>query len=73
MRDYVEEEGIDYVIDHEWILGHFLLEGSEVGGLRFQRVDGERALGVPGWGAYQIERVSSASRETAPVTARRGS
>jgi len=53
---YLDAEGIDYVIDHEWILGHFLLDSTPEAATRFARVDeGDRALGVPGWRAYRLE------------------
>src|SRR5262249_1414421 len=53
ISDYIEAEGLDYVIDHEWILQHFLGNPAAAGanGARFARVDGDHALGVPGWAA----------------------
>jgi hypothetical protein len=63
--DYIAAQGIDYVIDHEWILRRFLLEPSGAGRrVRLARVDGDAALGVPGWGAYRVDH--------GPVTTGRG-
>jgi 4-amino-4-deoxy-L-arabinose transferase-like glycosyltransferase len=54
--DYIESQGIDYVIDHEWILGRFLsVPASAADGVALTRVDGDAAVGVPGWAAYRVE------------------
>ena len=59
LAEFVDRVGIDYVIDHEWILDHFLLDQASSAPVRFERVDeGERALGVPGWRAYRVERLA---------------
>ena len=68
IRRYISEQGIDYVIDHEWILGRFLLD--ETGGrddIGFDRVDGERGLGVPGWAAYRVVRGVAGARPATPA------
>ena len=31
LAEFVDREGIDYVIDHQWILDHFLLGVASVG------------------------------------------
>lgn len=61
LRDYVRRAHIDYVVDHEWIVGQFLSTERSGDGLRFARVEEDTALGVPGWSAYRVERL--------PVTA----
>jgi hypothetical protein len=53
--EYIEAQGIDYVIDHEWILRRFVLDPAGAGHrVRLARVDGAGALGVPGWAAYRV-------------------
>jgi len=53
--DYIESQGLDYVIDHDWILHHFLLDGAVAPQcMHFARIDGDAALGVPGWAAYRV-------------------
>jgi len=54
--DYIEAQGLDYVIDHDWILHHFLLDGQAAPRcIHFARIDGDDALGVPGWAAYRVQ------------------
>jgi hypothetical protein len=60
MPDYLEAAGIEYVIDHEWIVGRFLPLGGRPGSVRLARIDGARALGVPGWGAFRVQRAGEA-------------
>jgi hypothetical protein len=73
LAEFVDREGIDYVIDHEWILEHFLLDGATTSAVRFERVDaGGRALGVPGWRAYRVERPGGTASGGAGGASRRG-
>jgi hypothetical protein len=66
IRRYIADQGIDYVIDHEWILGRFLFGGARQDGLQFARVSGDGALGVPGWGAYHVLRGVTEARTGTP-------
>ncbi len=56
--EYIESQGIEYVIDHEWIVRHFLVDGTTGTPpcIHLARVDGAAALGVPGWAAYRVVR-----------------
>lgn len=70
--DYIEAEGLEYVIDHEWILRHFLLDGPAAPRcIHFARVDGAEALGVPGWAAYRVVREATTQGPGGPSVASR--
>jgi hypothetical protein len=73
IRRYIAAQGIDYVIDHEWILKRFLFDTPpQVDGLEFARVSGAAALGVPNWGAYHVLRgVAAASGAPPPLSSLR--
>jgi hypothetical protein len=62
LPEYVEAQRLDYVIDHEWIVGRFLPGTTPGSSLHLTRVDGERSLGVPGWSAYRVERSLAENR-----------
>jgi hypothetical protein len=69
IRRYIGEQGIDYVIDHEWILGRFLFEAPPGrDGLDFARVNGGTPLGVPGWGAYHVRRGVTETHTGSPTS-----
>jgi hypothetical protein len=71
IRAYIDTQRIDYVIDHEWILTHFLLEGDSTGTpVHFARVDHEHSLGVPAWRAYRVERSGSETASGGNVASR---
>jgi len=54
--EYIDAQHLDYVIDHEWILDQLLLShAARAQCVVFERVSGERALGVPGWAAYRVQ------------------
>jgi len=53
IRRYIDAQGIDYVIDHQWTLGRFLF-GERGGKEGVVRVAEESELGVRGWEAYRI-------------------
>ena len=55
LGDYIAARHIDYVIDHAWIVEHFLAEGAATA-VRLERVEGDGALGVRGWAAYRVLR-----------------
>jgi hypothetical protein len=71
LRDYVRAEHIDYVIDHEWIVSRFLLTPGASDGLHFARVEDDTDLGVPGWGAYRVERIPIVGAAGGPAMASR--
>jgi len=54
LRAYVAAARIDYVVDHIWILNRLLRPDEAGDGVRFVRVAGADALGVPGWCAYRV-------------------
>lgn len=73
LAEFIDSEGIDYVIDHQWILDHFLLDRDSTAPVRFERVDaGERALGVPGWRAYRVEHLAGTAARSSGVASRLG-
>lgn len=72
LRDYLARRGVDYVVDHEWILGRFLLETeADDGGPHLVRVGDSAALGVPGWAAFRVEPRAVASERGAAGVATR--
>jgi hypothetical protein len=74
--EYIAAQGIDYVIDHEWILRRFVLDPSGAGRrVDLARVDGDAGLGVPGWAAYRVLSAPTAagSAPAAIVGSRLGS
>jgi len=70
LRDYVAARGIDYVIDHEWIVKNFLLDRAGAGSARFERVEADRSLGVRNWVAYRVVRSADASSSEHPIVSR---
>lgn len=55
LDDYLRSEGIEYVIDHRWILRRFeLVQGSDLGAGRWSRMAEGLELGVAGWEAYRV-------------------
>jgi len=67
LRTYLAEARIDYVVDHRWILEHFLHPDAAADGMIFTPVADEDALGVPGWRAYRVgSRQASAITPTVP-------
>jgi hypothetical protein len=56
LHDYVAARDIDYVIDHAWIVDHFLAAQTPTSPIRLERVEGDGALGVRGWAAYRVQR-----------------
>ena len=53
MPDYVAAEGIDYVVDHEWILERFLLHDPQQRA-RFEPIADAALHGVRGWRALRV-------------------
>jgi len=70
LRDYVAARGIDYVIDHEWIVQHFLLDDVAEGSTRFERIAADRTLGVRDWVAYRVVRNANATTPGHPIVSR---
>ena len=71
--EYIESQGIEYVIDHEWIVQHFLAGGAAATPPRIHlaRLDGADALGVPGWAAYRVvQDVAAGATEASAVAIR---
>jgi hypothetical protein len=58
LRQYLAAEDIDYVIDHGWILDHFLDPPHTQEPVRFIPVADASGLGVKGWRAYRVGRVA---------------
>ncbi len=60
LQSYLVRERIDYVVDHSWILDHFLLPAEARGEVRCAPVADDSALGVPGWRAYRVTPLHAA-------------
>ena len=68
LPEYLAREGIDYVIDHGWILDRFLVERPHH--LQLTQLADAEALGVPGWRAYRVTLPPDTAAAGAPHASR---